>query len=115
MAPTEHDAELPQVAADELTPYCSLMILRTTGSNYELVMRTLSNAMARAALRKRAGTRSELVASGLSGAAGYLRPGSSGDGIHAAWAFVYRKLDEPALSINSSYFIDHASHLCVVT
>lgn len=114
MAEAEEHAELPLVAADELKPYCSLMILRSTGLNHDLAVRALANQMSRAARRTRGGGSSEIVASGLTGTDGYLRAGGAGDGIDELWAFVYRKVDEPAWSVNSSVFADTNYQLGVV-
>lgn len=112
--PVEDDAELPLVAADELKPYCSLMILRSTGQNHQLAVQTLANQMSRAARTTRGGGRSDIVASGLSGASGYVRAGGDSDGIDEVWAFVYRKIDEPAWSVDSSVFTDTTYQLGVI-
>lgn len=108
------DAELPQVAAEALKPYASLMVLRSTAPNHELAVRTLSDEMAHAACKMRTGIRSEVVASGIAGADGYLRPDGDDEGIDDVWAFVYRKVQEPGWSLNSSVFIDTRHQLGVV-
>jgi hypothetical protein len=106
MAPTVDEPELPLVAAQDLRPFASLMILQSTGPNRDLAVSVLSNRMTLAARKVRTGNRAEVVASGIAGAGGYLRTGADDEGIDEVWAFVYRTDREPSWSAGRPEFTD---------
>lgn len=114
MAPAEEDAALPLVAADSLKPFASLVILRSTSPNQELAMRSLANWMTRAARKVRTGNRVEVLASGLSGADGYIRADGDDAGTDDLWAFVYRVIREPSWSAGPSTYADTKNELGII-
>jgi len=114
VAPTEEDAELPPVAAQGLMPFASLMLLRSTGPNHELATRSLANRMTRAARKVRSSNRVEVLASGLAGADGYIRPDGDDARIDELWAFVYQVIREPSWSSDPTAYTDTKHELGLI-
>jgi hypothetical protein len=114
VAPIENDAELSQVAAQNLVPFASLVLLRSTGPDNGLAVKSMANRMTQAARSVRSGTRVEIVATGLSGASDYLRADGGDEGIDELWAFVYQVRREPSWSADASTYTDTKHELGII-
>lgn len=115
MAANEDGENLPLVDPGDLKPYASLMIMRSTGQDHSLAMRTLCRHIARASGKSKLGNSSLIVASGIGDVSQYLRASVGGPGdLDEMWAFIYRRDLVPGWSVIESRYRDTEHGLGIV-